>query len=155
MQVPAYKTRLYKIWANMKQRCTNPNNPWYDRYGGRGIKLYGPWYHWKPFQEWAFANGYNEKLEIERKDTDGNYHPDNCIWVTEAHQAANKPKRTGTKNQFIGVRAIHGNKWRAVIDINNKQKHLGVYATELEAARGRDEYIKANKLPHKLNFQGV
>ena len=30
-------TRLYSIWANMKQRCYNTENPRYKDYGARGI----------------------------------------------------------------------------------------------------------------------
>lgn len=29
--------RLRGIWKGMIARCTNPNNPMYKRYGGRGI----------------------------------------------------------------------------------------------------------------------
>ena len=29
--------RLHRIWVNCIKRCENPNEPYYNRYGGRGI----------------------------------------------------------------------------------------------------------------------
>src|SRR5260370_24876680 len=29
----------FKVWATMKQRCTNPKSPSWPNYGGRGIKV--------------------------------------------------------------------------------------------------------------------
>ena len=37
------QSRLYKIWCNMKQRCNNPLNPYYEKYGGRGIGVCDEW----------------------------------------------------------------------------------------------------------------
>src|SRR5690348_10297260 len=33
------KTRIYKIWSGMLQRCNNPKNSSYNRYGALGIKV--------------------------------------------------------------------------------------------------------------------
>ena len=33
----------YERWKSMKKRCTNPNDKYYHRYGGRGIKIYSEW----------------------------------------------------------------------------------------------------------------
>lgn len=153
MQVDfSYKGRLYKIWANMKQRCSNPKATCYADYGGRGIEVCDEWHTFANFREWAIVSGYNDSLEIDRRDLQDHYRPQNCLWVSESSQAANRRKRRGTKHKFIGVRSIHGNKWRAVIDHKGQNTHLGVFDTEVAAAECRDEYIKSNGLPHKLNF---
>lgn len=35
--------RLYTVWNAMIQRCTNPKNPQYSNYGGRGIIVCDQW----------------------------------------------------------------------------------------------------------------
>ena len=36
-------TRIYQIWADMKDRCNNRNNKAFKNYGGRGIKVCEEW----------------------------------------------------------------------------------------------------------------
>lgn len=96
-------TRLYKIWSNMKTRCYNPNYPRYNNYGGRGIKIYKAWLDdFTAFYDWAMANGYNEKLTLDRIDVNGNYEPSNCRWVDYHTQAINK--RTTRVYEYNGVK---------------------------------------------------
>lgn len=86
-----YGTRLYRIYRRMKDRCTNPNVPMYHHYGGRGITVCDEWMNDpKAFCEWAMANGYEDNLTIDRIDTNGNYEPSNCRWVTNIQQQRNK-----------------------------------------------------------------
>ena len=94
--------RLYKVWANMKARCYNPNNLRYKDWGGRGIEVCDAWKDdYKSFRQWALENGYDETAErgcctLDRIDNDGNYCPNNCRWSTAKEQAQNRrPKRMG------------------------------------------------------------
>lgn len=85
------KTRLYSIWANIKTRCFNFNDPHYERYGARGITLCEEWRDdFKAFYDWAMSNGYADDLTIDRIDGKGNYEPANCRWVTIAENNRNK-----------------------------------------------------------------
>ena len=55
----ACKTRLYKVWADMRQRCNNQNHVKYKSYGGRGIKVCEDWNDFSCFREWALSHGYS------------------------------------------------------------------------------------------------
>jgi hypothetical protein len=85
------KSRLFRIWSGMKTRCTNSNSTTYARYGGRGISVCDEWMNgFEAFRDWANANGYADNLEIDRKENDGNYEPNNCRWATRVAQTNNK-----------------------------------------------------------------
>lgn len=85
------ETRLYHIWEKMKTRCYNRNSCNYHSYGGRGIKVCDEWVHnFSAFQEWALSHGYNDTLQIDRIDNDGDYEPSNCRWVTHKKNNNNR-----------------------------------------------------------------
>lgn len=84
-------TRLYTIWADMKQRCGNPNNNRFRIYGARGISVCEEWARdFKSFYDWAMSHGYRNDLSIDRIDSDGNYEPLNCRWATASEQNSNR-----------------------------------------------------------------
>lgn len=74
----------------MIARTSNPRSVSWDRYGGKGIVVCQEWMHFEPFMEWAYANGYHDSLEIDRRDGKGNYEPGNCRWVTKVVQSRNR-----------------------------------------------------------------
>lgn len=85
------KTKLYRVWSTMKERCYNPNHIKYKNYGARGITICDEWKNsFKAFRDWAYANGYEEGLSIDRIDNNKNYEPSNCRWATMTQQANNK-----------------------------------------------------------------
>lgn len=84
-----HTSRLYRVWSAMRQRCSNPNNSGYRIYGGRGISVWPAWEDFQAFADWALASGYADDLEIDRIDTNGNYEPTNCRFVTRTKNARN------------------------------------------------------------------
>lgn len=84
-------TRIYQILTAMKHRCYNEKNRYFGHYGGRGITVCDEWRgDYATFLKWAFENGYESHLTIERIDVNGNYEPSNCTWATMAEQNRNK-----------------------------------------------------------------
>ena len=90
------KTRIYKIWRGMHDRCENPKHIKYALYGAEGKSVCEEWQAFEPFYEWAMNNGYNDNLTIERVDGNKGYSPDNCIWADEITQNNNT-----RRNHFI------------------------------------------------------
>ncbi|MDO5398565.1 MAG: hypothetical protein Q4G33_11625 [bacterium] len=94
-------TRLYRIYAGMKQRCYNPRSPKYPHYGGRGITICKEWLNdFMSFYNWSMSHGYADNLSIDRIDVNGNYEPSNCRWTTSKVQGNNT--RVNHKVHFKG-----------------------------------------------------
>jgi hypothetical protein len=81
-------TRLYRTWQNMISRCTYPSQPNYAWYGAKGITVCPSWRHdFAAFRCWALANNYTDQLSIDRIDSEGNYEPSNCRWITRSENS--------------------------------------------------------------------
>lgn len=81
-----YRTKEYRTWHNLKQRCTNPNNHKFPEYGGRGIT--------EAFLA-DMGRAPSAKHSIDRIENDKGYEPGNCHWATGAQQYANRRKGRG------------------------------------------------------------
>ena len=75
-----YNHPLYKVFDGMKQRCNNPNNPAYKHYGLKGVKV--EFKDFIEFYEWSINHGYSANSEIHRLNSNGNYTPENCVWIS-------------------------------------------------------------------------
>lgn len=85
------RTRIYRIWQNMMDRCVNKSRHNYYLYGGNGISVCDEWKDdFVEFYNWSIENGYSDELSIDRIDSKGNYEPNNCRWVNDEIQANNK-----------------------------------------------------------------
>ena len=91
----------WRVFHNMKARCTNGKNPRYGRYGRLGVC--DEWldefgflhfiYSVGPMPDYSM-NGKKVKWSLDRIDNAKGYSPSNCRWATAKQQANN------TKNNF-------------------------------------------------------
>lgn len=105
------RTRLYRTWSNMKQRCYNPNSCSFDRYGKKGIVVCDEWLNdFKAFYDWSIENGYDDNLTIDRIDSSGNYCPENCQWITNSENSrrvwTNPHNRKKSKKAYLEYRKV-------------------------------------------------
>ena len=143
-------TILHSRWRKMIARCTNKH---YEEHY-KDISYCTEWSDFLVFKQWALQNGFKENLELDRKENDKGYYPDNCRWTTRNTQVQNT--RVLRKNNTSGYRGIRKlrNKWQARISINKKTIYLGVFNNAKEAAIAYDNYVILNNLEHTTNGLG-
>ncbi|NOR27646.1 MAG: AP2 domain-containing protein [Lutibacter sp.] len=150
--------KIYSVLMGMKQRCYYKKHKDYHNYGGRGITVCDEWRKdFTKFYKWCLDNGYKKGLEIDRRNNDGNYSPDNCRFVTHQINSLNRRKRIDNTSGYIGITCHKINKLYSC-QINYKNKKIlykSGFKTAREAAIVRNEYIIENNLPHKLNVVGL
>lgn len=106
-------THIYRVWCSMRQRCTNPKNAGFPKYGGRGIKVCDRWLH--SFGNFLADMGERpgKEYSIERIDNNGDYYPENCRWATWREQCNNQRRtiylsHNGEKHSFSEWCEING-----------------------------------------------
>ena len=92
-------TDIYRLYRNIKFRCTNTKDKHAKYYVNRGITMCEEWIN-DPlsFCTWALENGYKKGLTIDRIDNNKGYSPENCRFITIKEQCNNR--RT---NHFITI----------------------------------------------------
>ena len=89
----------YQAWANMRQRCTNPNHMLFKYYGNRGIRVHQEWLDsYKVFM--SDMGEQPEGMTLERLDNSQGYFPWNCVWATQQDQAQNT-RRTKLSRDIV------------------------------------------------------
>lgn len=88
-----HKTRLYYVWASMLKRVgatKGADEKSKRNYQDRGITVCDEWLVFENFRDWALSHGYKEGLQIDRRDNEKGYCPENCRWVTPKENANNR-----------------------------------------------------------------
>ena len=154
------KTKGYKLWCNIIQRCYNPKNPSYKYYGEKGVIMedyfknsYENFINWikgiAHYNEWLNSS----ELSLDRIDNTLGYSRGNIKFSTKTEQVENQNLRVDNKSGYKGV-CYHklNKKYSATITINKSKVFLGYYDTALEAALVYDNYVLKNNLNRKTNL---
>ena len=103
---------IFVVWKGMMYRCNNPKSNRYDDYGGRGIKVCERWHDVRNFIADMYPS-YIEGLQLNRKENDGNYEPDNCKWSTPSQNSKNKRNSSNMQCDLDHVSFIkRDRRWR-------------------------------------------
>lgn len=97
----------------MKRRCLQVNHHKYPLYGGRGITVCDRWMEFKNFIEDMGVRP--DGTTIDRKDGNGNYCPENCIWATATEQNRNR-----SNNRHLTLYGVTKtiSEWCEIADVN-------------------------------------
>lgn len=128
-------TKLYWIWSSMVGRTTNKKNKRYPLYGARGIGVCDEWrYSVSAFASWCFDNGYEDggALELDRRDNDRGYSPDNCRFVEKWMNKQNR-RVYNSSGLPLGVALRPKGRFQARIGFDKKRVSLGFFDTAEEA----------------------
>lgn len=128
------KSPHYNRWRHMMDRCYNPECEAYPNYGGRGIVVCEAWHSIEAFIA-GLPAGYQEGLEIDRRDNDGNYEPGNVRWATRSENTDNR--RTGASLEWRG-RTQSVDRWAKETGINR-----ATIDTRLQAGWPIDQVLSA------------
>jgi hypothetical protein len=79
----------YDAWSHARSRCTNPKHPQYADYGGRGITMCADWID-SVESFFADMGPRPDGHQLDRKENDKGYSPENCRWVTRTVNNANR-----------------------------------------------------------------
>jgi len=110
------KTKIFRVWNTMMQRCYNKNSSSYARYGAKGITVDSSWHNVKNF----IADMGNDPngLTLDRVDNSKGYSKENCRWATRKQQ--NNNKNNTPYFSFEGL-TLCLTDWLILLGINKKQ----------------------------------
>ena len=125
------KTRTYNIWKGMMHRCLNPKNDKYHRYGAKGITVHESWRDFLCFLK--DMGEAPDGLTLDRENTNGNYEPGNCRWVSMLVQQNNRNNNRIIEHQGIKYTLSQASK-KFDIPWSTLNNRIFIYGWSIETA---------------------
>lgn len=106
--------RIYHIYQGMIQRCYNSNDKDFNNYGGKGIKICDEWLR-NPvtFELWSLNHKYKDNLTIDRIDSNKDYCPENCQWITLGENS----RRANANFIEVSGKTLSGTQWAKELNL--------------------------------------
>lgn len=147
------KSKAYKSWLKIKERCFDEDSKDFYLYGGKGITMQGDWVH--DFD--AFYNHIGTPPEntrywsVDRIDYSNGYVEGNVRWATQHQQARNRGKMKSNKS---GITGVH---WDRKLHRNGKSHTLYCVAVWHDPSSGKQKrkHFNANKLGKDAAFESA
>lgn len=122
--------RIKSIFAGMLSRCYNTSDKSYKWYGERGVKICQEWMdNPKLFEEWSIHHGYKKNLTIDRINSDEDYCPENCQWISLEENS----RKAGKVNWItINNTTLTGRQWAEQVGLGilTVDKYIRTYGLE-------------------------
>jgi hypothetical protein len=117
----------YVSWQRMIQRCQNLGYANYHNYGGKGITVCNKWKNsfvsfLEDMKEKPFKNA-----QLDRINTDGNYEPNNCRWVSCKENSRNR--RDNLVIEWNDQKKTLS-EWSEILNINKNTLRDRIYSTK-------------------------
>jgi transposase-like protein len=129
--------KAYTAWRHMLARCSNPRDPSWKNYGGRGIKVCKQWDSFEVF--YTNMGDCPTGKSLDRINNNKSYSKENCRWATASEQTFNRRPYARTR-------------YRTTPSILSKLKELQKRGLTTRAAA--EEVGLSKSLVHRI-YQGI
>jgi len=147
-------SKVYESWRKMIKRCSDPNHPQWNDYGGRGITYHPDFNDINKF--YKYMGDPPDGMTLDRIKNNEGYTYGNMRWTNRTTQQRNRRKVKNSTSNYYGVfldKSRKNKKWICRIWLtNNSAKNIGRFVNEIDAAKAYDRATIEYKTGAQLNF---